>query len=263
MGEVGNAWRGLKAPGSSDDESLLCPGAVPGQFGASTGASLFSALAGPRRHVLHPQPGLHRTDDDGDTPEEKTSPETQQPMFMVDGEKKMIRLRNASGAALLARRDLVLEHHGMLACRDVESDRRLTMAMRSVGGWGANGAAAEARERCAVWLRRADGRGAAATLHALRDGSDSPGRAKVLITVFEPGKQPDIDPHVLVLAYGLTSAEARLAAMIAQGRETGHCARELEVKTSTLRSHLSAIYRKTGATGKADLVRLVLALCAI
>ena len=65
------------------------------------------------------------------------------------------------------------------------------------------------------------------------------------------------------MAYGLTCAEARLAAMIAEGQETKICSRALEVKTSTLRSHLSSIYRKTGANGKADLVRLVLSLCVV
>lgn len=54
-----------------------------------------------------------------------------------------------------------------------------------------------------------------------------------------------------------------MAALVAAGRGTAHCERLLGVKTSTLRSHLGAIYRKTGANGKADLVRMVLLLSAM
>ena len=178
-------------------------------------------------------------------------------MFVIDTDR-LIRLRNASGAALLSRADLLLEHDGTVACRHPDSDRRMAAAVRAMGSDGG-----DRQERHAVWLRRSDGLTAAATLHALRDGEGARhSLLRILLTVFEPGARKRADPGLLVAAFRLTAAEARLAALIAEGYGTTHCASVLCVKTSTLRSHLVAIYRKTGANGKADLVRLVLSLCA-
>lgn len=178
-------------------------------------------------------------------------------MFVIDADR-LIRLRNSSGAALLSRGDLLLEQDGAVSCRHPDSDRRMAAAVRAMGSDGG-----DLQERHAVWLRRSDGLTAAATLHALRDGeSVRHASIRLLLTVFEPGARRRADPELLVAAYRLTAAEARLAALIAEGYGTTQCASVLGVKTSTLRSHLVAIYRKTGANGKADLVRLVLSLCA-
>ena len=49
------------------------------------------------------------------------------------------------------------------------------------------------------------------------------------------------------------------ASLVVNGRTPEECARDMHVKVSTVRSQLVAIYRKTGASGQADLVRLVLA----
>ena len=185
----------------------------------------------------------------------------EQPMFVIDWERKL-HMRNAAGDEMLEGRHLVINAHGKLACRDAESDRRLAMALGSLGSASAEETGVIARRT--VWLRGQDGQGAAATLHLLRgDGNRERRHASVLVAVSEPGAAPGIDSRVVAMAFQLTNAEARLAAMIANGQDTAYCSRELAVKTSTLRSHLSAIYRKTGASGKADLVRRVLSLFVI
>ena len=86
---------------------------------------------------------------------------------------------------------------------------------------------------------------------------------QALFTVFEPGAPVKIDPFVLSITFGLTPAEARLAAMIVNGSAPDECAQALHVKISTVRSQLNAIYGKTGATGQADLVRMILSAAAI
>jgi DNA-binding CsgD family transcriptional regulator len=244
-----------------DGDVLLRPGVAPGRFGAPVGASFFAA-ASRRRHFLQPQRRIRQMEDDASGASGETCMHMKQPMFLIDSERK-IRMRNEGGADLLARRDLVIEHQGALVCRDGDSDRRVTTALRSLGATSRDTVSSQHPDRQALWLRRPDGGGAAATLHVLREEGVHASRARVLVTVFEPGAKPRIDMQLLATAYGLTSAEARLAAMIAEGHETRNCSRELDVKTSTLRSHLSSIYRKTGASGKADLVRQVLSLCAI
>jgi DNA-binding CsgD family transcriptional regulator len=247
---------------SRDSEILLRSGAAPGRLGVPTGTPLFLASSRPRAE-LREEADARRPRDDADACAEATAEFLRQPMLMIDAERR-IRLRNASGAELLASGDLLVDNQGTLACRDRDSERRLDIAMGTLRKIASSPDIAFARERCAIWLRRRDGGGAAATFHLLHDGGGGEVRkARVLVTVFEPGEPAVVEARIIATAYGLTSAESRLAAMIASGKATAECARELAVKTSTLRSHLSSIYRKTGAKGKTDLVRMVLSLCSI
>lgn len=248
MGEPGKRRQSVTMLSSRDSEILLRPGVAPGRLGAPKGAPLFLASSRPEPR---PCPG-------------ENAEFVLQPMFMLDAERR-IRLRNASGAELLARGDLLHVHRGSLACRDPDNERRLGIALGKLGIVASGTDIDFAQERQAVWLRRRDKGGAAATLRLLHGDADGGEwrQARVLVTVFEPGEAPSVDARVIAMAYRLTSAEARLTSLIASGKDTACCARELMVKTSTLRSHLSAIYRKTGAKGQADLVRMVLSLCAI
>lgn len=175
-----------------------------------------------------------------------------QPMLMIDGERA-IRMKNAGAVALLARKDLLLDGQGILLCRDAESDRRFAAAIRTL-------CIAGQEERRVLWLRGAMGRCAAAILHALWPEG---GSLQILISVIDPAAVPNVDRHLLRTAFGLTAAQARLAALIAVGHSPARCANELGVKTSTVRSHLAALYQKTGVAGRPGLVRIVLSIGAI
>jgi DNA-binding CsgD family transcriptional regulator/PAS domain-containing protein len=185
-----------------------------------------------------------------------------QPMILIDNERR-ITYGNHSARALLGRRDIVYESEGLLACRDAGSDLDLTIAIRSLGlvPISSIGDQVDIQDRRVVRLKRRDGSNVAGTLIALRPESTmgSFGRTpQALFTVFEPGAPVDIDPFILSTTFDLTPAEARVAAAIVGGGSPEQCAKELNVKLSTVRSQLVAIYRKTGATGQADLVRLIL-----
>lgn len=60
--------------------------------------------------------------------------------------------------------------------------------------------------------------------------------------------------------FGLSKAEARVAAGIAEGRRLTEIAQEFDVRMPTVRTQLRAVLKKVGATRQADLVRIVLAL---
>lgn len=185
-----------------------------------------------------------------------------QPMILIDNERR-ITYRNHSARSLLGRRDIVYESEGLLACRDADSDLDLTIAIRSLGlvPISTVGDQVDPQDRRVVRIRRRDGSQVAGTLIALRPESTmgSFGRTpQALFTVFEPGAPVEIDPFILSTTFDLTPAEARVAATIVGGGSPEQCARELNVKISTIRSQLVSIYRKTGATGQADLVRLIL-----
>jgi len=57
----------------------------------------------------------------------------------------------------------------------------------------------------------------------------------------------------LRLAFGLTAAEARLAALLANGDELSLCARTLELSLSTVRTQLRSVFAKTGTNRQATL----------
>ena len=60
--------------------------------------------------------------------------------------------------------------------------------------------------------------------------------------------------------FGLSKAEARVAAGIAEGRRLIDIAQESDVRMPTVRTQLRAVLKKVGASRQADLVRIVLAL---
>jgi DNA-binding CsgD family transcriptional regulator len=61
----------------------------------------------------------------------------------------------------------------------------------------------------------------------------------------------------LVDLFGLLPSEARLAWAIAQSRSIGEAAQELGITIETARNYSKKIYSKTGASGQAELVRII------
>lgn len=64
--------------------------------------------------------------------------------------------------------------------------------------------------------------------------------------------------EMLVAAYGLSRREAALAAVIAQGEAIVAAGKAIGLTAETSRNYSKRIYAKTGATGQADLVRMIL-----
>jgi DNA-binding CsgD family transcriptional regulator/PAS domain-containing protein len=63
----------------------------------------------------------------------------------------------------------------------------------------------------------------------------------------------------LAHVYGLTPAEARLAALIVEGEDLSAAARTMHVSLNTVKYHLKTVFEKVGVTRQTQLVRRVLA----
>jgi DNA-binding CsgD family transcriptional regulator len=61
----------------------------------------------------------------------------------------------------------------------------------------------------------------------------------------------------LCALYGLSRAEARVAALLAQGHRLDETAQILGVAYETVRKHLKQIFSKTGTDRQAELVRML------
>jgi DNA-binding CsgD family transcriptional regulator len=210
------------------------------------------------------------------------------PIILIDTTGR-ISYRNRSAGEVLERGDPVFEREGALACHDPEDSRVLAQALNELartgyngngnGNSSANGPAnghalagrvvpgpAERGERRSFRLTRRDGRRVAATVIALRPQltrTNNRRAPQAIFTLFEPGAPVSVDPVMLTTAFGLTPAETRVVQTLLGGQSPEECAAQLKVKISTVRTHLLSIYNKTGATGHADLLRIVLSAAAI
>ena len=91
----------------------------------------------------------------------------------------------------------------------------------------------------------------------------SPGKASVentayaILAIADPEIAPPMTGRHLIDLYGLTSAEARLACDLVEGRSIEAIARDHDVAVSTVRTQLSSTLKKCGVERQIDLVRLL------
>lgn len=88
-------------------------------------------------------------------------------------------------------------------------------------------------------------------------GLDGEARPLALVTVLDPDGRYETVPQVLRRLYGLTHAEADLLAGLIAGARVAEVAARRGTSAETARDQLKSIYRKTGASDQASLVRLV------
>jgi len=89
-------------------------------------------------------------------------------------------------------------------------------------------------------------------------GRDALGGAKALIIFRSVDSAVRIDPVLLMEMFGLTSSEAAVAIMIAQGKTVAEASVLRGVTTDTIRAMLKSAFHKTGTRGQAELVTLLL-----
>jgi DNA-binding CsgD family transcriptional regulator len=79
--------------------------------------------------------------------------------------------------------------------------------------------------------------------------------ALLTITDLEAERRPD--PTLLAQVFGLTAAEARLAAFLAAGASLEEAANALGIAVGTARSQIKAVFAKTGTGRQGALVALL------
>ena len=82
--------------------------------------------------------------------------------------------------------------------------------------------------------------------------------AAAMMFIGDPDQSVDISEERLKSLYGLTGAEARVAALLARGYRLDEIAEMLGVAYETTRKHLKQIFGKTSTARQADLVRIVM-----
>ena len=88
-------------------------------------------------------------------------------------------------------------------------------------------------------------------------------RVAALVLVVDPASRPRIDPCRVAATFGLTPAEARVAALLAEGQSVREIAAASGYQESYVRWLLKQVYKKQGVSGQVALVRMVLAAHAL
>ncbi|HEY8356257.1 MAG TPA: helix-turn-helix transcriptional regulator [Ramlibacter sp.] len=181
------------------------------------------------------------------------------PMLLVDDTRGLWH-HNARAAAYLEDGRFVTVRAGLLASPEGEDDNALTEAVYCVLQ------VTEANlpvQRRTVVLRHKGAR-LFAFVSALPPrqvlGAFGYGR-RALIVLHDPEqRRAEIDPFLLSECFGLTPAEARVAARLATGSSVRDISTRSELSVATVRTHVQRIMQKTGVQRQADLVRVLIGL---
>ena len=84
----------------------------------------------------------------------------------------------------------------------------------------------------------------------------------VAVFVSDPADETELPTGMLRRVYGLTGAEAALAARLAAGKSLDEAAHGLSIAKTTARTHLRRVLQKTNTRRQADLVRVLMTLPA-
>jgi DNA-binding CsgD family transcriptional regulator len=85
-----------------------------------------------------------------------------------------------------------------------------------------------------------------------------PAHSAAIIFVSDPDSEIELEHVVLARLFGLTPAEAKLAASLMQGKSLEESAGELSITRETARTHLKRIFDKTSTHRQGELVHLLL-----
>ena len=176
-------------------------------------------------------------------------------MLVVDNVGKLL-YANAAGLLLLRRRDGLMDVHGVIRAertRDTAGLQQLIHAMsRHESPTSAPPVLAVARGS----LRR--------PLHVVvamppKDVVEWPQThtAAAVLFVSDPEQQEGPSPALLQAAYGLTPAEAAVAARLAPGRSVTDIAAAGGTSPDTVRKQLKQVFRKTGTSNQVDLTAVL------
>lgn len=166
-------------------------------------------------------------------------------------------INTAAEALFSSHGGLRLDEGRIAAYSPVCNARLQRLIARSIGGHGAPAAGGQ------IEIGLADGDDTAMTtltLHAMplsAPASLALPRRVVAMLLFKRANPPPTAAS-LAARFGLTPAEASVAISICSGLSASETAQRFQTQISTVRTHISRIFGKTGTRRQADLVRVVL-----
>jgi DNA-binding CsgD family transcriptional regulator len=177
---------------------------------------------------------------------------------VITDEKSKVLALNAFARAVTEESDGLCCGNGVLRASKLDDAKELERLI----GEAARTAIGDGRHPGgSLSVTRSAGRAALRLLVAPHSAAGVPGavgeKPSVIVFITDPEREIQSPPQVYARLFGLTKAEARLAAMLAEGRSLDACAEELGKAKNTLRAQLQSLFGKTGTRRQTDLLRLL------
>jgi DNA-binding CsgD family transcriptional regulator/PAS domain-containing protein len=176
-------------------------------------------------------------------------------MYLVNAEGRIVHA-NVVGHAMLDAADVLRSASGRLVACDPQVDRTLREAFAAAG----QGDAAVGTKGIAVPMTSRDGTRHVAHLLPLTSGARRQAglvyAAAATLFVRKAEMESTSPPEVIGKTFRLTPSELRVLLAIVQVGGVPEVANALGVAETTIKTHLSRLFEKTGATRQADLVKL-------
>ena len=178
-------------------------------------------------------------------------------VIQLDQHRRIL-VANDRARGLLLRRDGLYDIAGQLGAHErteaLELDALIARALPRAGIRASAGSMTIRRSKARTRL----------VLHVNPVGQFGVGirgsRVAALVLVVDPESQVTIDAELVRAALGLTPAQSRVAAMLAEGRTLREIAAATGRTEGTVRWHLKQIFRTQGISRQTELVRRVLSL---
>jgi DNA-binding NarL/FixJ family response regulator len=178
------------------------------------------------------------------------------PMWLLD-QNRAVQFANEAALVVEATERPLLRQQGRLRLTDFHDDRRLSVQMHTL-------LQAPHNARHALRLgRKGELPEHTAWLHlSVLEPQLVMGQAfgplrYVLATLFRPSQLSALDPFALAQMFDMTPAVARVAALLGEGLEPEAIARRLNVRPSTVRTHVRQVMSAMGQHRITDVVRVL------
>lgn len=182
--------------------------------------------------------------------------------FVIDSNQRLV-LHNNTGEELLRSHDVVyVNRESRLHCLEPDDDCALAAAMATHRTSG-NGAHLSPN-RLYLRLKRPYDNPVVALVAPLVLGGEAhtsvfnPAGDRFrlfLVLLIAPGQIPRASEDMIMMALGVTKAEARLAVSLLAGKSMQEHADEFHISKNTVRTQIKSLFNKTDTRGQAGLVR--------
>ncbi|WP_157976367.1 helix-turn-helix transcriptional regulator [Parahaliea mediterranea] len=161
---------------------------------------------------------------------------------------------NAAAQAIIDNCPSLHLRAGRLALRDAAGNRALKQSIASLAS------ACEQAPPVVIAVERPGTCAMGLLLRRLpaRPTVDSASRPALIIYLTDPNRHTLTQHRLIAQLFNLTTAEATLATLLAEGLSVADAARAMHISENSARTYCKRIYAKTGVNRQADIVRLVL-----
>jgi len=166
-----------------------------------------------------------------------------------------VKFANQAARTILQRNDgLGIDGQGCLSSSNRKLPELVTSACRAAGGCGT------ASGGSLLIGRNSGNRPYAVSVSPIRGANlfSTDQRPGAIVFVKDPETRPEPMAEALRRLYGMTPAEARLATLLAGGKDLSEACAEMSIRRTTARTHLRRLSEKVGAKRQAEVVSVIL-----